>query len=83
MNDKKKGRSTEIDRHIGTRMRQRRELSNMSQEDLAHAIGVSFQQVQKYEAGKNRLSGSRLYAAANALGVSVEFFYLGLRLEDT
>lgn len=63
-----------MDLHIGQRMRLRRNLLSMSQETLAKALGVTFQQVQKYERGQNRLSASRLYDVARALGVGVDFF---------
>lgn len=82
MTEKKKGKSSKVDRHVGARLRQRRELNGMSQELLAEQIGVSFQQLQKYETGVNRISAGRLYAIAKALKVSTEFFYLGLKIED-
>lgn len=64
----------DLDLHIGHRMRLRRNLLGMSQETLAKALGVTFQQVQKYERGQNRLSASRLYDVARSLGVGVDFF---------
>lgn len=67
-----------IDVHIGSRLRIRRNLVGMSQEELGHAIGVTFQQVQKYERGTNRISGSRLFDVACALQVPVSFFYEGI-----
>lgn len=66
----------QIDVTVGTRIRARRKLLGMSQEALAKALGVSFQQVQKYEKGTNRVSASTLYAVAKVLGVtSMDFFY--------
>lgn len=67
-----------IDVHIGIRMRGLRKQLGVSQEALAQAIGVSFQQVQKYEKGANRVSGSMLFYAGKALGVPVAYFYDGL-----
>src|SRR3954462_14282409 len=66
-----------IDRHVGSRMRMRRMMLGMSQEKLATAFGVSFQQVQKYEKGVNRMGSSRLQQAADILGVTVPFFFEG------
>ncbi|MBI1214023.1 MAG: helix-turn-helix domain-containing protein [Alphaproteobacteria bacterium] len=67
-----------IDLHIGQRVRHRRWLLGMTQQDLAQAIGVRFQQIQKYESGANRISASRLWDLARALDVPVAFFYTGL-----
>jgi transcriptional regulator with XRE-family HTH domain len=64
-----------VDAHIGSRLRLRRALLGMSQEKLATAVGITFQQIQKYERGTNRISGSRLYDLANALDVPVSFFF--------
>lgn len=64
-----------IDVHVGSRMQLRRTLLGMTQEQLAKAIGVSFQQVQKYERGLNRLSASRLFDVCQALGTSITYFY--------
>jgi transcriptional regulator with XRE-family HTH domain len=66
-----------IDRHVGSRVRMRRMLIGMSQEKLGEALGVTFQQVQKYEKGTNRIGASRLHRIASILGVSVDFFYEG------
>ena len=66
-----------IDRHVGSRVRMRRMLIGMSQEKLGEALGLTFQQVQKYEKGTNRIGASRLHRIASVLGVSVEFFYEG------
>ncbi len=67
-----------IDVHVGSRIRMRRQLINMSQEKLGELLGITFQQVQKYEKGANRISASRLYFSAKTLGVPVQFFYDGL-----
>ena len=61
-----------VDKVIGQRLRSFRLAKEMSQDDLGTQLGVSFQQIQKYEKGANRLSGSRLITAANVLGTSVE-----------
>ena len=66
------------DRHVGSRLRMRRRMLNMSQADLAKTIGVTFQQVQKYEKGKNRVSASRLQQVGRVLDVPIEFFFDGL-----
>ncbi len=67
-----------IDVHVGARMRMRRQLINMSQERLGELLGITFQQVQKYEKGSNRISASRLFYSAKTLGVPVQFFFDGL-----
>ncbi|MGL5735106.1 MAG: helix-turn-helix domain-containing protein [Beijerinckiaceae bacterium] len=66
-----------IDRHVGSRVRMRRMLIGMSQEKLGEALGLTFQQVQKYEKGTNRIGASRLQQIAMVLGVPVEFFFDG------
>ncbi len=68
----------EIDRHIGKRVRARRILLGMSQEKLADALGLTFQQVQKYEKGVNRIGASRLLHMAAILDVNIEFFFEGV-----
>lgn len=65
----------EVDIHVGGRIRQRRILLGMSQTNLGQAVGLTFQQVQKYERGYNRVSSSRLYEFAKALDVSVTYFF--------
>ena len=67
-----------IDLHVGGRLRMRRKLLGMSQDDIGKALGLTFQQVQKYERGTNRVSASKLYEAAKALQVPVEYFFEGL-----
>ena len=67
-----------IDRHVGLRLRSLRELNGLSQKGLAKKLGVSFQQVQKYESGANRLSASKLWVASWALKVEPSYFFEGL-----
>ena len=66
-----------VDRHVGARVRLRRQTVGLSQEALGSAIGVTFQQVQKYERGTNRISASRLWELSNILEVPVSFFFEG------
>ena len=66
-----------VDRHVGSRVRMQRLLSGMSQEKLGEACGITFQQIQKYEKGMNRMGASRLHQIARILQVPVEFFYEG------
>ncbi len=66
-----------VDRHVGSRVRMRRILVGMSQEKLGEALGLTFQQVQKYEKGTNRIGASRLQHIARHLGVPVEYFFEG------
>jgi transcriptional regulator with XRE-family HTH domain len=65
------------DKHVGSRLRMRRLMLGMSQTDIADAVGVTFQQVQKYEKGTNRVSASRLQHLSQILQVSVPFFFEG------
>jgi len=67
------GRAGAFDIHVGARIRARRKMNKMSQEELAQALGVSFQQVQKYEKGVNRVSGGRLMQVAAALGCDISY----------
>ena len=71
-------RVTDIDRHVGTRIRERRVMLGLSQQQLAELIGVTYQQAHKYERGINRLSAGRAYEIAQVLGVPVGFFFEGL-----
>ncbi|MGH6664765.1 MAG: helix-turn-helix domain-containing protein [Pseudolabrys sp.] len=66
-----------VDKHVGARVRMRRMMLNMSQEKLGDALDLTFQQVQKYEKGTNRIGASRLQAIANILHVPVAFFFEG------
>ena len=72
-----------VDKHVGSRMRTRRLLAGMSQEKLGEALGITFQQIQKYEKGTNRISASRLQQAAKVLAVPVDYFYEGGPQFDT
>jgi transcriptional regulator with XRE-family HTH domain len=72
-----------IDRHVGRRVRLRRLTLGMSQEQLGTLVGISFQQVQKYEKAANRISASRLFQFAEALSCTVEFFFAGLPAQRT
>jgi transcriptional regulator with XRE-family HTH domain len=71
-----------IDAHIGARVRLRRLMLGMSQESLGGQLSLTFQQIQKYEKGVNRISASRLYALARALSVPVNYFFEGLSNPD-
>lgn len=70
---KKKGRANSIDEHVGLQLRQRRALMGYSQEKLAEQVGITFQQIQKYENGANRVSASRLYEFSKVLDIPVSF----------
>ncbi len=67
-----------VDIHVGARVRMRRRFLGVSQQTLADALGLTFQQVQKYERGANRVSASKLYEIARALRVQVAYFFEGL-----
>jgi len=69
----------EIDGHIGRQLRARRRELDLSLRELAKSLGISGQQVQKYEQGFNRVSASTLYALAALLGVPLTFFFAGLK----
>ncbi|MEX0282568.1 MAG: helix-turn-helix domain-containing protein [Arenibacterium sp.] len=70
-----------VDVHVGKRVRHRRWLIGMTQQQLAEQVGIKFQQIQKYETGANRISASRLWDIAEALDVQVAFFFEGLEDE--
>ncbi len=74
-----------VDTHVGQRLRQRRWMQGVTQQQLADTVGIKFQQIQKYETGANRISSSRLWDIAAALEVPVAFFFEGLegQAEDT
>ncbi|RAU21747.1 transcriptional regulator [Paramagnetospirillum kuznetsovii] len=72
------GSANPIDAHVGTRLRLRRTLLGMSQDSLGMAIGMTFQQVQKYERGANRISASRLFDLSRTLDVPISYFFEGL-----
>ncbi|ETA52215.2 Cro/Cl family transcriptional regulator [Rhodobacteraceae bacterium PD-2] len=67
-----------VDVHVGKRIRHRRWLVGMTQQQLAERVGIKFQQIQKYETGANRVSASRLWDIADALEVPVSFFFEGI-----
>ena len=68
-------KSNPVDVHVGGRVRLRRMLMGMSQEKLGESLGLTFQQVQKYEKGANRIGASRLFELARILGVTVQYFF--------
>ena len=72
----------ETDLHVSRRLRRRRRLLGMTQQELAVQVGVRFQQIQKYECGANRMTSSRLYELARALNVNVQYFFDGLEARD-
>ena len=71
-------RAQDIDRHVGARMRERRIMLGLTQQQLAELIGVTYQQAHKYEKGINRIAAGRLSSIAQALGVPVGYFFDGL-----
>ena len=73
--------AAEIDLHLGRRLRRRRRLLGLTQQQLGERVGVRFQQIQKYECGANRLSAARLWELAEALETPVTYFYDGLTME--
>ena len=73
--------TNEIDRHLGKRLRQRRRMLGQTQQQIAEAVGVRFQQIQKYECGANRISAARLWLLAKALEAPVASFFDGLAEE--
>ncbi len=68
-----------VDAHVGKRIRHRRWMMGMTQQQLADKVGIKFQQIQKYETGMNRVSASRLWDVADTLGVEISFFFEGLK----
>jgi transcriptional regulator with XRE-family HTH domain len=71
-------RAQDVDRHVGARMRERRIMLGLTQQQMAELIGVTYQQAHKYEKGINRVASGRLYNIAQALGVDVGYFFEGL-----
>jgi len=71
-----------VDIHVGKRVRHRRWLIGMTQQQLAEKVGIKFQQIQKYETGANRISASRLWDIADSMVVPVSFFFEGLEEAD-
>ena len=72
-----------VDVHVGKRVRHRRWMVGMTQQQLGDIVGIKFQQIQKYETGMNRISASRLWDIAQALDVSISFFFEGIEGEIT
>lgn len=72
-----------IDAHVGSRVRLRRAMLNVSQEKLGEHLGITFQQIQKYEKGTNRISASALYRIADVLSVPVSFFFAEMPGDNT
>jgi transcriptional regulator with XRE-family HTH domain len=76
--DRVVNRATDTDRYVGTRIRERRVMLGLSQQQMAELIGVTYQQAHKYERGINRISAGRLFEIAQVLGVPVDYFFDGL-----
>ena len=72
-----------VDQHVGRQIRELRRRLHVSQEKLAETLGLTFQQVQKYEKGSNRVSASKLFEVSSALGVDVDYFFRGLTKPDS
>jgi len=70
--------TSDIDLHVGKRLRRRRRLLGLTQQSLAEQVGIRFQQIQKYECGANRVSAARLFELSEALSVPIQYFYEGL-----
>lgn len=70
-------KASSLDAYVGARLRERRTMLGYSQQDLGGLAGIAEQQIQKYEAGKDRISASRLFLMASALGVTTEWFFEG------
>ena len=75
-----RARPQDVDRYIGARIRERRILLGLTQQQMADLIGVTYQQAHKYEKGINRVAAGRLYSIARALGVDIGYFYEGLQI---
>jgi transcriptional regulator with XRE-family HTH domain len=77
-----RSRAQDVDRYIGARIRARRIMLGLTQQQMAELVGVTYQQAHKYEKGINRVSAGRLYSIAQALGVEVSYFFEGLQTAD-
>ncbi|MBT5239977.1 MAG: helix-turn-helix transcriptional regulator [Rhodospirillaceae bacterium] len=75
-------RASDIDKHVGARIRERRIMMGLSQQQMADMIGVTYQQAHKYERGINRISAGRLYEITRVLSVPVSYFFDGLENND-
>jgi transcriptional regulator with XRE-family HTH domain len=73
-----RSRAQDVDRYVGARMRERRIMLGLTQQQMAELIGVTYQQAHKYEKGINRIASGRLYNIAQALGVDIGYFFEGL-----
>jgi transcriptional regulator with XRE-family HTH domain len=73
-----RSRAQDVDRHVGARMRERRVMLGLTQQQMAELIGVTYQQAHKYEKGINRIAAGRLFTIAQALGVEVGYFFTGV-----
>lgn len=73
----------DIDRHIGQRVKEVRLLKGFSQQELGNELGLTFQQIQKYENGKNRISSSKLFCISRVFDIPITFFFEGLDNEDS
>jgi len=69
-----------VDKYVGTRLRDRRTILGLSQEEIGDSVGITFQQIQKYERGKDRIAASRLYEFSQLLGCSIAYFFDGLEI---
>jgi transcriptional regulator with XRE-family HTH domain len=76
-----RGRTQDVDRHVGARMRDRRIMLGLTQQQIAELTGITYQQAHKYEKGINRVAAGRLYNIAQVLGVDVGYFFEGLHSE--
>ena len=76
------GRTQDTDRHVGARVRERRIMLGLTQQQLAEMIGVTYQQAHKYERGINRVSAGRLFEIARVLNASISYFYEGIGQEE-
>lgn len=75
-------KTQDVDRHVGARVRERRIMMGLTQQQLADLLGVTYQQAHKYERGINRVSAGRLYEVSQVLGVPVGYFFEGLEEDD-
>ena len=82
VNPRGRARPQDVDRFVGARMRDRRIMLGLTQQQMADLIGVTYQQAHKYEKGINRIAAGRLYDVARALGVDVGYFFQGLEGEE-
>lgn len=80
--DKPLRKSNEIDQRVGARLRERRNALHLSQEQVGDRLGLTFQQIQKYEKGTNRISASRLYELSRILDVDIDYFFDGIDGRD-